>query len=314
MSVDIQEANNQPIQEQETEEKQKPDRRAFIFGGVFLILVIFIIGVLSLDSGQQSSMVVGRSVSPLMAVFAFLAGLLSFLSPCTLPILPAYFAFTFQSNQRSIVTMTIAFFLGLATTMTLLGSGFTALGSLMSGYKDALTFWGGLIVVGFGLMSLFGKGFAGPQVQDRPVATTIGSYFYGATFALGWTACIGPILGALLTMLTLQGIAILQGAVLSFIYALGLGMPLILLATFFSRLGSGSRFWKILRGKGFEVQVGPWNLYLHTTSIASGVLLIAMGALLASGQLSLITSFAQDSSFFQWVEDVYFDLSIKYGL
>ena len=211
MSVDIQEANNQPIQEQETEEKQKPDRRAFIFGGVFLILVIFIIGVLSLDSGQQSSMVVGRSVSPLMAVFAFLAGLLSFLSPCTLPILPAYFAFTFQSNQRSIVTMTIAFFLGLATTMTLLGSGFTALGSLMSGYKEALTFWGGLIVVGFGLMSLFGKGFAGPQVQDRPVATTIGSYFYGATFALGWTACIGPILGALLTMLTLQGIGLCPG-------------------------------------------------------------------------------------------------------
>lgn len=299
---------------QETPQQSSTDRRMLIAGGVVGALLLFIIVVLSLDSGQDVATMTGRTISPLMALFALLAGLLSFLSPCTLPILPAYFAFTFQANRKSIVLMTIAFFMGLATTMTVMGAGFTAVGSLLAGSKQALTFWGGLLVIGFGIMSLLGKGFAGPQVKERPVASITGSYFYGATFAVGWTACNGPLLGALYTMLAAQGVAILQGAVLSFVYALGLGLPLILLATFFSRLGSGSRFWKVLRGKGFEVQVGPWSLYLHTTSIVSGVLLIIMGALLASGQLSAITSAAQDNPFFQWVEDLYFDLSMRFNL
>jgi cytochrome c-type biogenesis protein len=291
-----------------------PDRRLLIFVGIAVVLVGVIIAILSMDSGENTAMMTGRTVTPMLAVFAFFAGLLSFLSPCTLPILPAYFAFSFQSNQRSIVTMTIAFFMGLATTMTLVGTGFTALGSLVSVYRDALTFWGGILIIIFGLMSIFGKGFAGPQMADRPIATTFGSYLYGATFALGWTACIGPILGALLTLLASQGIAILQGAVLSFIYSLGLGMPLIVLSTFFSKLGSGSRFWKILRGKGFEVKVGPWLLYLHSTSIISGVLLIVLGLLLASNQLILISSVAQDNPLFKWFEEIYFDLSMKFNL
>ena len=79
------------------------------------------------------------------------------------------------------------------------------------------------------------------------------------------------------------------------------GLPLILLATFFSRLGTGSRFWQIVRGRGFEVRVGPWTLYLHTTSIASGVLLILMGTLLATGHLTWISERAQSSAFSQWV-------------
>ncbi len=309
MSTDTQES-----QPHDNEEQTPPDRRLLIFGGAAVVLIGLIIVVLSLDSGDNTTMMTGRSVTPMLAVFAFFAGLLSFLSPCTLPILPAYFAFSFQSNQRSIVTMTISFFMGLATTMTLVGAGFTALGSLVSAYRDSLTLWGGIIIIIFGIMSIFGKGFAGPQVKDRPIATTFGSYLYGATFALGWTACIGPILGALLTLLASQGIAILQGAVLSFIYALGLGMPLIVLSTFFSKLGSGSRFWKLLRGKGFEVQVGPWNLYFHTTSIISGVLLIALGVLLATNQLVWISSVAQDNALFKWLEEIYFDLSMRFNL
>ncbi len=282
-------------------EQRTPNRRLLLFGGVAIALVLLIVVVLSLDRGGQAAWATpgGGSVM-LLAIPAFLAGLLSFLSPCTLPILPAYFAFTFQSNRTTIVQMTVAFFLGLATTMTLLGATATALSGILFQNKEALTFWGGLIIIGFGVLSLLGKGFAGPQVQERPVSSTFGSYLYGATFALGWTACIGPILGALYTLLAAQGVAILQGAVLSFIYALGLGMPLIILATFFSRLGSGSRFWKIVRGRGFEVQLGSKTLYLHSTSIASGVLLIAMGVLLASGQLTALTSMAQGNPLTQW--------------
>lgn len=290
----------QPVQ-QAAQERRRSNSRLLIVGGIIAVLLV-LLALLSINSGSgtASAFTGGNSVL-VLALPAFLAGMLSFLSPCTLPILPAYFAFTFQAGKQSIVTMTIAFFLGLATTMTVLGASATALSNLIFSNKDALTFWGGLIVIGFGVMSLLGKGFAGPKVQERPVASVAGSYLYGATFALGWTACVGPILGALLTLLASQGVAILQGAVLAFIYAMGLGMPLILLATFFSRLGTGSRFWRIIRGRGFEARVGPWTLYLHTTSIASGILLITMGVLLATGQLARIAELSQSSSFSQWV-------------
>lgn len=290
------------------------NQRILMFGGVVLLLVV-IGAVLSLDPGNQAAFVTPEGASVVvLAVPAFIAGVLSFLSPCTLPILPAYFAFTFQANRRNIVLMTIAFFLGLATTMTILGATATALSGVVFQNKEAITFWGGMLVIGFGIMSLFGKGFAGPQVKERPVASVAGSYLYGATFALGWTACIGPILGALLTLLATQGVAIVQGAILSFIYALGLGFPLILLATFFSFLGSGSRFWKIIRGKGFEVKLGPLNLYLHTTSIASGLLLIAMGWLLASGKLTALTVMAQQNPLTQWWQGVEHQIYELFGL
>jgi cytochrome c-type biogenesis protein len=127
-----------------------------------------------------------------------------------------------------------------------------------------------------------------------------GSYLYGATFALGWTACVGPILGALLTLLATQGVAIVQGAVLAFIYALGLGMPLIIMATFFSRLGKGSRFWTFMRGRAVELNLGFTTLHLHSTSIASGLLLIVVGVLLATGQLTLLSQWSQRTSMGEW--------------
>ncbi len=298
-----------------TQQQSVGDRRALIFGGVAIVLLLFTIVVLSLDRGNQAAWATkdGSSVI-VLALPAFVAGLLSFLSPCTLPILPAYFAFTFQASKRTIVFMSLAFFMGLATTLVLLGASATALSGIIFSNKDALTLWGGIIVIIFGVMSLLGKGFSGPQVQERPVASVAGSYFYGATFALGWTACIGPILGALLTLLAAKGVAVVQGAVLSFIYALGLGMPLILLSTFFSRLGQGSPFWKIIRGKGFEVKIGTWTLLLHTTSMASGILLIIMGALLATGQLTAITAMAQGNPLTQWWMDVEHQVTQMFGL
>jgi cytochrome c-type biogenesis protein len=304
---------HQDIQPTAPPERRPLDKRLLILGGLAL-LALLVAGLLSLDTSTQTSGLTGGTSVLVLAVPAFLAGLLSFLSPCTLPILPAYFAFTFQSNRQTIVLMTVAFFLGLATTMTLLGAIATALGQLLVQNLSTLTFWGGLIIIGFGIMSLLGKGFAGPQMQGRPATSVAGSYLYGATFALGWTACIGPILGALLTMLIAQGTALVQGAVLSFIYAMGLGMPLIILAAFFSRLGSGSRFWQIVRGKGFEVRLGPWTLYLHTTSILSGVLLIAMGWLLASGQLTVITNAATGNPLSQWVLEIEEAMQGLFGL
>jgi cytochrome c-type biogenesis protein len=162
-----------------------------------------------------------------------------------------------------------------------------------------LTTIGGIVIIVFGVLSFLGIGFGGMQLMDRPVGGFFGSYLYGATFALGWSACVGPILGALLTMLATQGVAVAQGALLAFVYALGLGSPLIVVSTFFSRLGNGSRFWQFIKGRAFEINIGGKEILLHTTSMMSGTLLILMGILLASGNLTAISEWTQQTSLAQ---------------
>ncbi|HNP70079.1 MAG TPA: cytochrome c biogenesis CcdA family protein [Kouleothrix sp.] len=286
----------------ETAERAFPYRGLLI--GLGVALALGAVALLSLRSAASGLTPAGSGSVLVLAPAAFLAGIFSFLSPCTLPILPAYFAFTFQARRERVVLMTIAFFLGLATTMVVLGASATALSQILFSYLGALTTIGGLIVIAFGVMSILGKGFTGAKLLDRPTASVAGSYLYGATFALGWTACVGPILGALLTLLATQGIAIVQGAVLAFIYALGLGMPLIIMATFFSRLGRGSRFWAFMRGRGVELNLGFTTLHLHTTSIASGVLLVIVGVLLATGQLTLLSQWSQQTRMGEWAVEL----------
>ena len=303
-----------PAEAQPVKERTISRRLLFAIGAI-AVLIIVIILTLTRNSGESVSYLTNGSSVLVLALPAFLAGVLSFLSPCTLPILPAYFAFTFQAGKRGVFMMSVAFFLGLATTITLLGASATALSGLVFDNRAALTFWGGLMIIAFGVMGMLGKGFAGPQIQERPAATILGSYLYGATFALGWTACVGPILGALLTLLaTTSGVAILQGAVLAFIYSLGLGTPLILLSTFFNRLGNGSSFWKMIRGKGFEINLLGRTLYLHSTSLISGLLMVLMGVLLASGQLEKISQVTSNSGFAQWWVQLESSVSRMFGL
>ena len=273
-----------------------PDRRgmsqrwlAVLVGALAALIVLGLVVPVSPGLAPQSTLGGGFDTLLLLALPAYLAGALSLLSPCCLPILPAYFSFTFGAQRHRVVAMSFAFFLGLATTMIVLGASFSALGTLVFPYRETITRVGGLVILGFGVMSVLGKGFSGMRLHDRPAATLAGTYLYGLTFAFGWTACVGPILGAILTTLVTTGLSVLSGAALAFIYALGLATPLVLLATFFGRVGQGTRVGSILRGRGFSVAVGGQTLDLHTTSLISGILLIAVGAMLATGQLTWLT-------------------------
>ena len=282
-----------------------------------LALLVVILGGITLLAlglgGGSTEQILGASLLALIPA-AFLSGVLSFLPPCSLPILPAYFAYSFQSSKKNIVMMTLAFFAGLATTMTLVGASVTAVGRLLVRNISQLSIIGGGVIILFGVLTILGKGPAGIQFQDRPARTVGGSYIYGATFAIGWTACIGPILGAILTLLATQGAGILQGALLSFIYALGLGMPLIVISLFFSKLGNGSRFWKFIRGRGITVQAFGKALEFHSTSLISGVLLISMGILLMTGTLNRITQLGLESNISAWVIAIDERIRVLFGL
>ncbi len=223
-----------------------------------------------------------------VAFLAFFSGVFSFASPCTLPILPAYFAFTFQSDRKRVMTMTAAFFVGFALVNALLGATASVLGGWLVRNQTALTKMAGWLLLAFGLMSVLGKGFSGPTFTRNPSATLGGAAIFGATFAITVTACTAPILGGILTLSAGQSVA--RGVALLFIYSLGLGLPLILVSTFIGDRPRDSLIWRILRGKGWDVSIGlgplrrePLHLHLHTTNIVSGLLFLLLGYFMVRG-------------------------------
>ncbi|GJL79683.1 MAG: hypothetical protein NPINA01_26720 [Nitrospinaceae bacterium] len=237
----------------------------------------------------QAKPVLPQSGILALTFLAFVAGVFSFLSPCTLPILPAYFAVTAQADRARLSLMSIAFFIGLATLFVLMGASASLLGQVLRDYMFSLATIGGILVAIFGVMTLFGFGFSGANFQGKPASTFFGFFLFGAAFALGWTPCVGPILSGIL-ILAASDKTVLQGMTLLFCYAVGLGLPLIMIATFCGHLSKDGLFWRILRGKGWEVAIGGRMIFLHTTNLFSGLLLIALGVALAMGYLTYINS------------------------
>jgi cytochrome c-type biogenesis protein len=235
-------------------------------GLVVLIVVFLIIGTLTQSSAPEP-VFGGLQSQPflVLAALAAFAGLMSFVSPCTLPILPAYFAFAFTSGRKQIAANTLFFMLGLATVFSVMGAGASALGRVLRQNQGLIMLIGGSLIIVFGVMSLLGRGFAGVQEQSQEAQarnqTLGGSYLFGMTFAVGWSSCVGPILGTVLTMAATTG-NVLRGMMLLFIYAIALGLPLIVISTFFGRASRQSILWRALRGKGWTVNVSTFLVAL----------------------------------------------------
>lgn len=268
-----------------------------IVGVVVLVIIFLVLGTLSQTTATPSEFSFGvqNQSFTALALLAFLGGLLSFASPCTLPVLTAYFAFAFSSEKSKIATNTVAFMLGLATTFTLFGAvGFT-LGRVLLQNQQLIMLVGGAAIIIFGVMSLLGTGFTGAtslgSQQVRSPGIT-GSYLFGLTFAVGWSACVGPILGTMLT-LAAQTSSVWRGMMLLFIYTLGLGLPLIIVSTFFGRMSRQSTFWRVLRGKGWDWDTSVfivaliWALALWRIAVAFAEYAIDNFAFLGSIEYSL---------------------------
>ena len=157
---------------------------------------------------------------------AFLGGVLSLLSPCSALLLPAFFAYAFQS-RRDLLAKTTVFYLGLAATLVPLGMGISAVTGLVYGQRSTLITVSGAIIILLGVLQLFGRGFGfGPLTR---LSGKVRGESTGATFALGAVYgfagfCSGPILGAVLTVAAASG-QTFRGATLLAIYALGMAVP-----------------------------------------------------------------------------------------
>src|SRR5918994_969268 len=205
---------------------------------------------------------------------SFLGGLLSLLSPCSALLLPAFFAYAFQS-RGVLVGRTAVFYLGLCATLVPLGMGISAVSLLVYGHRSTLITISGLIIIGLGVVQALGGGFAfGPIERLRggiSGSSLLATFSLGAVYGFAGF-CSGPILGAVLTVAAASGSA-LRGAGLLATYAAGMAAPLFIMSLLWDRLDLGRRRW--LRGR--EISLGA--LRLHTTSLLSGPMFVAIGVL-----------------------------------
>lgn len=226
-------------------------------------------------------------------VVAFSAGLFSFLSPCVLPLFPSYLSFITGMSvgdlsgdltaaaRRRVLLHAVTFVLGFSLVFVSLGASFSAAGQVLFQYRDWIRIVGGLLIIVFGLyiagllsIGLFTRTQQW-QIREKP-AGYVGSFLVGVTFAIGWTPCVGPILGAILS---LAGTAetVQRGVGLLIAYSAGLGVPFLLSAV---ALGSFLRFFKRYRP------------FIPIVERGAGVLLVVVGVLVATNYYVILNSWA----------------------
>jgi len=194
--------------------------------------------------------IIDATLIPAMTL-AFLAGVISFLSPCVLPIVPPYLAYmsgislseaTDNNKAVSIFLPAVFFVLGLSTVFLILGFTASVLGTVFLSYQDTLITISGILVMGFGLhfLGILRIGFLEREARFEASSqngSAFGAYVLGLAFAFGWTPCIGPQLASILTLAASEG-SVARGTTLLGVYALGLGVPFLLVALFLSRLSA----------------------------------------------------------------------------
>ena len=226
------------------------------------------------------------SSSLLLAIpVALLAGLVSFVSPCVLPLLPGYLSYASglgaseisegTGNRRLLVLGTAGFVLGFAVVFVLTGAFIGGLGGVLLANQRLITLIAGLLIIVMGLGFI---GWLPMPAQWRPKAPRMGaaaSPLLGIAFGLGWTPCIGPTLSVVLTLALTEGSAA-RGGFLAFVYAIGLGLPFLAFAVAFTKLN-----------KHFE-----WlKRNQRRLTVAGGILLVAVGLAMVSGLWDIVVGY-----------------------
>jgi cytochrome c-type biogenesis protein len=223
-------------------------------------------------------------------IAAFIAGLASFLSPCVLPLVPGYMSLISGASveelqagdnklMKTVMLHSIMFILGFTLVFVTLGAAASGLGQLANQYKRYLTWAGAIMIIIFGL-HLTGVFKIKALYADKRLHSVkggkspIGAFLIGFAFAFGWTPCIGPILAGILT-LAASSENFGKGVFLLWIYSMGLAVPFLITSLAINQfLSFYTRFRR----------------YMHAVEVGSGVLLVALGALILSGHFTWISS------------------------
>jgi cytochrome c-type biogenesis protein len=224
-----------------------------------------------------------------LLLFAFSAGVLSFLSPCVLPLIPSYVTFItgmsldeMQRARRATLIHSLLFIAGFTLIFLALGATATVFGRVLLVYRDWISRIGGVLIIFFGLylLGLFNIGFLARErrvhVADKPMGY-LGTVLVGIAFGAGWTPCIGPILGSIL-ILTSSSAELGKGLLLLFTYSLGLAVPFLVAS---------------LALNHFLTAYSRARRHLVWVNRVSGVLLILVGLLLVTDYFTVLASYLQ---------------------
>ena len=220
---------------------------------------------------------------------SFTAGVLSFLSPCVLPLIPSYISFItglslddVQRARRIALVNSLLFIAGFTVVFLALGATATIVGQLLFRQREWVSRIGGVLVILFGLylVGVFNFGFLSRErrvhIANKPLGY-LGTFLVGMAFAAGWTPCIGPILGGVLTY-TASSADLNRGLLLLSAYSLGLALPFLLAAVMIER---------------FMATLQRYRGAIAWTSRISGVLLIIVGVLMVTGTMTVMNSWLQ---------------------
>jgi cytochrome c-type biogenesis protein len=225
---------------------------------------------------------------------AFVAGVLSFISPCVLPLIPGYISFVSGASldemrdtadrraRRQVLVASLTFVLGFSLVFIALGASASAIGQFVFRNQPILGKIAGAVIIVFGLhtMGVFRLKFLDMEKRataQRKPAGLLGALLVGVAFAFGWTPCIGPILAGILVVAGSRD-TVGEGVILLAVYSLGLGVPFLLTSLAIDRFFSVTA--KIRR-------------HYHAIEVVSGALLVAIGVLIFTGQLTIITRLLQ---------------------
>lgn len=221
---------------------------------------------------------------------AFAAGLVSFLSPCVLPLVPGYVSFMTglspaQLDERrgrlsDVLVPSLLFVLGLTIVFVTLGATASALGAVLSAYKGLLARAGGVFILAMGFLMLgvikvpwlYGEARIDP-VRARSFGRGA-ALVLGMAFGFGWTPCVGPVLASILALAS-ESASVSRGAALLLAYALGMGVPFVAVGLFFGRLKGAVR-WMSRHALG--------------VNRAAGALLMVLGALILTGRIAAVAA------------------------
>ncbi|MDR2426408.1 MAG: cytochrome c biogenesis protein CcdA [Endomicrobium sp.] len=231
----------------------------------------------------------GLGKFPVLTSFA--AGILTFVSPCILPLIPAFVSFItgtsiedlrgYKTSLGSTFLKSLIFILGFSTVFIIFGMSASWLGGLLIEYRDWLRYGGGAVVIilGVHMTSLVRIKFLYRQVsvfgKIKSSVTWIGTFFVGSAFVLGWTPCVGPVLASILILASTQENA-KSGFWLLSVYSLGLAVPFMLTSLFINRF---LKFFNFIKN------------YYKIIEIISGILLVAVGILIITDGMMRITEF-----------------------
>src|SRR3989344_615470 len=246
----------------------------------FLLFLIFLLALSTLTIAaalpqnlQNAIQQTLQEAGKISLLIAFLGGIISFLAPCLLPILPAFFAYTFK-EKKEITKMTLIFFLGFSLIFILYGLTASFFSGLLNNYKETLTVISGLLLIFLGVLAIIGKGFTFIKIDNKFKHDIMGVFLMGIFFAIGFSPCLGPILGGIL-IIAANFNSYLSSGLLLFTYSLGIFVPLFTLSFIYDKLKlSNTRF---MRDNAVNFNLFSKNINTHTTNIISVMLIILIG-------------------------------------